>query len=445
MLDSFLTFINQQKWDLANRRTLLAVSGGVDSVALLHLFHKAGFELGIAHCNFGLRDVESDEDERFVNELAKKYSCPIYIKRFKTKTFASAHSVSTQMAARDLRYQWFSELAEDQKYEWIATAHHANDSIETTLLNLTRGTGLAGVHGINSMAGKVIRPLLFASRAEIEGYVEQNDLSWREDRTNASTDYKRNLVRHKVIPLLEKMNPGFVRTSRVTSERLRAADMLLTSFLNSWQKEAIIGVGGQIRIGVDELLSSVEPTYRLWFVLQNYGFGYQQVQQIFESVSKSSGKLFHSASHTVLKDREFLIVREKGRSEFREQLTIWDGNEAYFLEDQQLVVSRFDKLPDFEVIKESHIAFLDRDLLLFPLTVRCWDAGDLFFPFGMGGRKKKVSDLLIDSKVSLFEKERVKVLLNGDGKIIWVMGFRTDERFKISANTQKILKVRIDE
>jgi len=441
MLDSFLTFINQQKWDLENRRTLLAVSGGVDSVALLHLFHKAGFEVGIAHCNFGLRDVESDEDERFVNELAKTYSCPIFIKRFKTKTFAKAHSVSTQMAARDLRYQWFRELAEDQKYEWIATAHHANDSIETTILNLTRGTGLAGVHGINSTAGKVIRPLLFASRREIEGYVKQNDLSWKEDRTNASTDYKRNLVRHKVIPLLEKMNPGFVRTSHVTSERLRAADMLLTSFLNSWQKGAIIGAGGQTRIGLDELLASVEPTYRLWFILQNYGFGYQQVQQIFESISKSSGKLFHSASHTVLKDRGFLIVRENGPSEFREQLRIWDEDEAYFLGDQQLVVSRFDKLPDFEVIKESQIAFLDRDLLSFPLTVRRWNEGDLFLPFGMGGRKKKVSDLLIDSKVSLFEKERVKVLLNGDDKIIWVMGFRTDERFKISANTRKILKV----
>ncbi len=445
MLDSFLTFINQQKWDLAKHKTLLAVSGGVDSVVMLHLFYKAGFEAYVAHCNFGLRDVESDEDEAFVRDLAQAYNFPIYVKLFATKEYAKSSSVSTQMAARDLRYEWFERLVSENGFQWIATAHHANDSIETTLLNLTRGTGPAGVYGIPIMNGTVIRPMLFASREEIEVYLKENNLSWREDRSNASVDYKRNLIRHKVIPLLKEMNPGLENTFKTTSERLRASDSLLEDFMATWKEGVVTQQGDEIRVNLDKLQSVTEPVYRLWFILRNYGFSYLQAQQIGSNIDGLSGKIFFSQSHQLLKDRHFFIVKRIEPDGERSALEIDNEYGSYFFGRCSLNLQVLSKTDDFQYEKTSNLVYLDRRLLVFPLVLREWQVGDTFCPFGMAGRHKKISDLLIDLKLSVFQKQKQKVLTNGNGVIIWVVGIRPDERFRVTDKTETILKITFQE
>jgi tRNA(Ile)-lysidine synthase len=441
MLDSFLTFINQQNWRLAKQKTLLAVSGGVDSVVMMHLFHKAGFDAIIAHCNFGLRAQESDEDENFVRALADNYGYPIYVQRFETKSFAKKNKISTQMAARDLRYGWFGSLIAEHSCEWIATAHHLNDSLETSLLNLSRGTGLAGVPGISPEAGKVIHPLLFATRSEIQLYLEQNLLVWREDQSNATIDYKRNRIRHQVIPVLKELNPSLEQTFKITSSRLRAADGLLTNFMAQWMSSVIRQVGAEVHIDIESLLAISEPTYGLWFILDRYGFSYQQVQPIIESLHGVSGKMFHSAGFSILKNREFLIVKELSVSPVAEELIIDRTDGLHAMGDLQLVLGEFKAEQNFEPGKSNEVAFFDRNKLVFPLIVRLWKAGDVFCPFGMGGKSKKVSDLLINGKLSLFEKQKVHVLLNGSGEIIWVVGIRTDERFKVTHATANVLKI----
>jgi tRNA(Ile)-lysidine synthase len=443
MLDSFLTFINQQKWNLAGQKTLLAISGGVDSVVMLHLFHKAGLDAGVAHCNFGLRGVESNEDEEFVKELAARYNYPVHVKCFETKSFAETNSMSTQMAARQLRYAWFEELIERHSFSMVATAHHVNDSLETTLLNLARGTGLAGMHGIPVRNGNIIRPLLFATRTEIQEYLDQNDLVWREDRSNRTTDYKRNLIRHKVIPVLREINPALEHTFEASSERLGAADKLLESFMTVWKQDVLESVDGELQINIKKLLSSEEPTYGLWFILRDYGFNYQQMNQLLDSAHGLSGKIFHSPSHTVLKNRDWFVIREINASKSFFAGEISEETGTHWFGNTQVVVNIFRRDDSFELVKSSDMVFVDLDSLVFPLTIRTWEKGDVFYPFGMAGKKKKISDLLIDSKVSVFEKEDIRVLQSGNGEIVWVIGMRSDERFRITDKTRQIMSIRI--
>ncbi len=441
MLDSFLTFINQQKWDLGKQKTLLAVSGGVDSVVMAHLFYKAGFDAIIAHCNFGLRASESDEDEDFVRQLALRYGYPIFVKQFDTKVYAKTHSISTQMAARDLRYEWFRELTTLSSCAWVATAHHLNDSIETSLLNLSRGTGLAGIHGISAEANGVIRPLLFATRSEIQHYLVENEISWREDRSNATMDYKRNRIRHEVIPVLRALNPSLEHTFKTTSARLRSADNLLSTFMNDWMNSFVQKVGEEIHMSVSSLLSMAEPTYALWFIVDRYGFGYQQVQSIVDSLPGTSGKVFYSSEFTILLDRDLLILR---LTPGLPQSTNWildKSSGQYQMGDVQLLFGEFERTASFNPGRDKNVAYFDRNKLVFPLSVRHWMAGDRFCPLGMGGKGKKVSDLLIDSKMSVFDKQKVCVLLNGTGEILWVVGIRADDRFKVLPFTTGVLRV----
>ena len=353
MLDSFLTFINQQRLDLCGQRTLLTVSGGIDSVVMTNLFHRAGFPAGIAHCNFGLRGNESVLDETFVRELADTYSFPVFVKQFDTKAFIKEHSVSTQMAARDLRYPWFEEIRNTNSFDWVATAHHANDALETTLLNLVRGTGIAGLHGIAVQNKFLIRPLLFATKDEILDYAHQNKLSWREDCSNQSLDYKRNIVRKQVVPVLKEMNPSLESTFLVTSERVRAADSLLSEFMEKWQNEAVKEMDGQLHISIHALLSGSEPVYRLWYILNNYGFQYLQVIQIVKSLNTISGKIFHSDSHKLLKDREFLILKPiEEESTAPVLITESEGNYTFW--EGRLVISKEIKLSGLEIEKKKY-------------------------------------------------------------------------------------------
>ena len=442
MLDSFLTFINQHTPDLKHQPTLLAVSGGIDSVVMTHLFHNLGFPAGIAHCNFGLRGEESDGDEAFVRELAVRYNFPFFVTRPDVKSFAGSASVSTQMAARELRYEWFEKIRQESGYQWVATAHHANDSLETLLLNLARGTGLAGLTGIAPVNGNLIRPLLFSNRAEVSRYATENDIHWREDRTNATDDYYRNKIRHHVIPVLSELNPSLEATFNASSERLRAASALLEAHLQNWKTQAVRNEAGTIRIRIADVLGETEPAYRLWAVLQDFGFQYSQIRGIIATLGGISGKQFFSPTHDLLVDRDYLVLKASSETS----------------DDAELIIERPDVTMDWRGAKltlrilpvRSQFNFdrttiaVDPGLLTFPLTLRKWRQGDIFQPFGMGGKHKKVSDLLIDNKIDRFEKDRTAVLLNGNGEIIWVVGIRADERFKISATTGNTLMISLN-
>jgi tRNA(Ile)-lysidine synthase len=444
MLESFLTFINQQKLDLSKKSTLLTVSGGVDSVVMAHLFYQAGLYAGIAHCNFGLRNEESDGDELFVRQLAAQYNYPVFITRFDTIGFAQEHGVSIQMAARNLRYQWFGEVREREKYDFVATAHHVNDSIETVLLNLTRGTGLAGLHGIAIKNQNLVRPLLFASKQEIWDYAAENQLAFREDSSNSSTHYKRNLIRHEVVPVLKQLNPALEKTFNATLTRLKAAETLLENSLKEWQDAVVEIKNGDLLIPMEALMYLPEPVYRLWFILQHYGFSYGQVEDLFKSADGLSGKQFQSARYTVLKDRRSFIVSERKKENATEELIIENLDGTYPINGLTISFEAMINTVHFEFESANTIAFFNTDKLIFPLLIRNWIQGDRFFPFGMKGKSKKVSDLLIDQKLNLNQKKKVKVLLNGDGDIIWVIGVRSDERYKVSDTTERILKASIN-
>lgn len=439
MLELFLTFINQQKLGLESGRTLLTVSGGIDSVVLTHLFHKAGFSAGIAHCNFGLRGEESDEDEVFVRQLAQEYGFPFFVKHFDTSRYANEKGISTQMAARELRYQWFEEIRAANHFDRIATAHHLNDSLETVLLNLVRGTGLAGVAGIDVKNESIIRPLLFATRSEIVRYVEANNLFWREDSSNESDYYKRNLIRHKVIPVLQQLNPSLEKTFKTTTQRLAASEVLLNTFLEDWKNSATKVSADQLEITYDVLEGISEPVYRLWFLLKDFGFTYTQAEEIYKTKDGLAGKAFFSASHRLLRDRRKFLVSANGADTDQESV-ILENPETLFTTDRfELKLEVISRTPEFEVKSASETGYFDLATLIFPLTVRGWQIGDTFCPFGMKGKKKKVSDLLIDKKLSIAQKREVKVLVNANGEILWVVGIRTDERFKVGAGTKMIM------
>ena len=439
MLDSFLTFINQHTPELKQQPTLLAVSAGIDSVVMADLFYNLGLPAGIAHCNFGLRGKESDGDEGFVRDLAVRYNFPFFVTSPDVKTFAKSASISTQMAARELRYQWFEKIREEYGYKWIATAHHANDSLETLLLNLARGTGLAGLAGIAPVSGNLIRPLLFSNRAEVSRYAAENGIRWREDRTNEADDYYRNKVRHHVIPVLSELNPSLEITFNASSERLRAAHALLEEHLQNWKSKVVRHDEGSIRISIPEILSETEPVFRLWAILQDFGFQYSQMRGIIAALTGIPGKRFFSPTHILLVDRHDLVLKESSQTTDDTELII-EGPSAILDWEGAKLTLRMSPIQNLHQSDKSTIA-VDPDLLTFPLRLRKWQQGDVFQPFGMNGKRKKVSDLLIDNKVDRFQKEATAVLVNADGKIIWVVGIRADERFRVMSTTGNALLI----
>ncbi|SDG74467.1 tRNA(Ile)-lysidine synthase [Dyadobacter soli] len=439
MLDSFLTFINQHTPDLKQQPTLLAVSGGIDSVVMAHLFHNQGLPAAIAHCNFGLREGESDGDEAFVRTLAARYNFPFFLARPDVKSYAKSASVSTQMAARELRYEWFEKIRQESGCKWVATAHHANDSLETVLLNLARGTGIAGLTGIAPVNGNLIRPLLYSNRAEVSRYAAENGIQWREDRTNETDDYHRNRVRHNVIPVLSELNPSLERTFNASAERLRAANALLEAYLQQWKAEVFRRDGGNIRIAIAEIAKASEPAFRLWAILQEYGFQYSQMHGIVASLDRIPGKQFFSPTHVLLIDREDFVLKTLSKTSEYADVLIHRNDKTLDWQDLKLTL-RIVPAGSSLHFDRTTIA-IDPDLIQFPLTLRRWQQGDIFQPFGMKGKSKKVSDLLIDHKIDRFEKGNIAVLVNAGGEIIWVVGIRADERFKITSASSEALVI----
>jgi tRNA(Ile)-lysidine synthase len=454
MLKQFEEFFQKEKLlpslsdrDKSGVNFLLTVSGGVDSVVMCDLFHKAGLKFGIAHCNFNLRGKESDEDEQFVKLLAEKYNVPFIRKSFKTSAYAKKEKISVQMAARELRYEWLKRLAKEKKYNFIVTAHHLDDSIETFFINLLRGTGIAGLHGVPAIQDNIIRPLLFANKKMIRNYAKENDLQWREDSSNLSDKYMRNSIRHHIIPSLKKLNLGFEKTISKEFSYFKDAADIFKNFIAEKKKEIVSEEGKNIRLNIRKLKESGYAETILHELLRSYDFTPETTELIAQRLYTTAGKKFLSPTYRLIKDRDFLILSPL--SPFLKGGSKVISEEFHLEEDQSDFQNEFLHLKA-EVLngnvssikdKSSSIAYLDHTKLRFPLTIRRWKQGDSFSPLGMKG-KKKLSDFLIDQKIPINEKENTWVL-ESDHAIAWVIGLRIDNRYKILPSTKKILRISI--
>jgi tRNA(Ile)-lysidine synthase len=436
MLDDFLTYIQGQSLFQKNDRILLAVSGGVDSVVLTHLFKAAELDFGIAHCNFNLRDQDSDRDQSFVRELANQLSMPFHTIDFNTIDYAEEYKISTQMAARNLRYNWFQELSANHSYQYISTAHHHSDSIETVLFNLSKGTGISGVRGIKPKNGEIIRPLLFATKREIEQFAKENQLKWREDSSNASDKYHRNYIRHNVQPGFEHINPSFEKTSKTTLRRLKDAEEIVLKAVENARQSYYHLDGENHYFELTKLKQQTGNTTILHHLIKDFGFNYSQSQDIIRR-STEVGKIFLSGSHQANIDRKQLIISPLRNEIIDEPILLEKGMNKIYLSDINLDIEEC-AVPK-NISNDPNIGLFDISKISFPLTVRNWQQGDKFNPLGMT-KQKKISDFLIDSKVPLNLKGNVKVITSMD-QIVWVVGLRIDNRFKLDKHTTDVLKI----
>jgi tRNA(Ile)-lysidine synthase len=436
VVEQLLNHIQRHNLCKTTDKILLAVSGGIDSMVMLHLFRQAGFRLGIAHCNFQLRGEDSRADEALVNMACVDQSIPFHVKRFDTETYADSRGMSIQMAARELRYTYFSEVVREQGYDAIATAHHLDDSFETVLLHLTKGTGFEGITGIPVRNDHVIRPMLFATRKMIAEYAQLHHLIWREDKSNDSDDYQRNFIRHQVVPALRGINPNLGETFRYTQERLQGAGLLLKYYVDQFRAQSITFSGDDMKIDMQALKNLPSPVVMLWEILKDKGFNYAQCQDILDN-DHQSGKQFLSSTHLLTVDRQQFFVQQKT-----------DSASSCFAIDSfpvsvqtELGSLRFEEIPkdEFRLEKNSERAQLDFHKVKFPLLWRTWKEGDSFIPLGMQ-YPKKLSDFLIDIKMPLPEKEKVTVIESA-GTIIWVVGFRIHDRFKVTDETHQVMTI----
>ena len=435
MLADFLTYIREQSLFQKNEYVLLAVSSGIDSVVLAHLFHESGFNFGMAHVNFSLRNEDSDGDQSFAEDLAKHYNVPFHTTVFDTNHHAAENKVSTQMAARELRYKWFEELRNKHDYKYIATAHHLTDSIETVLFNFGKGTGISGMRGIQPNNGHLIRPLLFASKKEIVEYADTHQLEWREDKSNASDKYHRNHIRHNILPQLEHINPSFENTAKSTLERLRDAEEIVMATVNLAKEQLYHSDGENHFFDKNKIAALSGKTTILHFLIKSFGFNYTQCKGII-SILEESGKLFLSKTHQANIDRQHLIISPLNQK--KDAAFIINSSDTHLATDDITLEITQSDVPQ-EIPTDPKIGCFDLAKISFPLTVRTWQRGDRFYPLGMT-QLKKVSDLLIDSKVPLHLKDHVNVLISNN-QIIWVMGHRIDNRFKITKTTNRTLQI----
>ncbi|GAB4032679.1 tRNA lysidine(34) synthetase TilS [Spirosoma gilvum] len=440
----FLAFINGNRLFTPTDRVLLAVSGGLDSMVMAELFHRIHQPFAIAHVNFGLRGEESDADALFVKNKAEHYGVPFHLTTFDTTTFANEQGISIQMAARELRYAWFADLLRQFSYACVATAHHQNDVLETLLLNLTRGTGLAGLHGIANRQNDVVRPLLFATRDRLAAYLTEQKLSFREDSSNPEDKYARNRIRHHVVPVLTGINPALWQTLPRTVDRLRSAEELMKAELSrSWQEMAV-QQGENTLLPTTKLMGLTELPFRLAEWLKPFGFTEAQVTQMVESLGQEVGQVFTSSTHRVAHERAGLLLEPlSGQPSYELVLTEWPNEPLLLPDSKKLTFTVETKPADFRPPSMSIVASLDADKITFPITIRLWRQGDRFRPLGLKGHKL-VSDFLNDHKLTRSEREQAMVLLAGN-EIAWVIGRRIDHRFRIVPETAKIVRILIDQ
>ncbi|WP_026839034.1 tRNA lysidine(34) synthetase TilS [Gillisia sp. JM1] len=418
---------------LCQSKLLLAVSGGVDSVVLAHLCKLAKLNFSIAHCNFNLRDAESDADEEFILDLAERLDVEVFIENFDTTAYAEDAKISIQMAARELRYNWFEELSTSLKFDYILTAHHANDNLETFIINLVRGSGLEGFTGIKAVNNSVIRPILPFSRKEIEAYAEEHKIKWREDSSNASNKYLRNKIRHDIVPVMEELNPQLLDGFANTQSHLNDSLNLVEDYIGLIYPEIVSKTMYGYNLRIDFLQKLPNTKAVMYQLLKTFGF--TEWDDVYQLLDAQSGKLVYSETHRLIKDRDVLILTEKESDQKEMEYLIKEGEDIVMLP-----IGRF-SLSEVEEISKTarNCVYLNKEKLTFPLVLRKWNTGDIFYPFGMKG-KKKISDFFNDNKLSLPEKESTWLLCSGND-IVWIVNRRADNRFAITDPSQKILKI----
>ncbi|GAB6012621.1 tRNA lysidine(34) synthetase TilS [Viscerimonas tarda] len=437
LLETVEKYISAHRLLIPHERVIIGVSGGGDSMALLHILNALGYKCIVAHCNFHLRGEESDRDETFVRSYCAENSFEFHSVSFDTYACMKEKAVSLEMAARELRYNWFEEISQKHGVSKIAVAHHLDDSVETFLINLVRGTGIKGLTGISPENGKIIRPLLCLTRSELLDYLSENSLSFVEDSSNAEDVYLRNKIRLNIIPLLKEINPSINRTINQTSLHLQAIDAIYRQHIS----EIIDKVFRNNEIDIQLLMESENPESVLFEILHPYSFNAATIGNVLQSANGLSGKVFFADNYRLVKDRNKFILEEKA------------GKKAgYFYIDEdtttintpvKLVIEQRKKEKDFRPEKNSNKIAVDKSTLTFPLHIRKWKQGDRFIPFGMKG-SKKLSDYFSDHKFSLIDKENTWLLCNADDSIIWIIGERADERFKVSGSSVDILEIEVN-
>lgn len=420
---------------IKEKRLLLAVSGGIDSMVMANLFRLSGYDISLAHCNFGLRGDESDGDEALVKEYAVKNNIPVFITRFDTVSFAADNKLSIQVAARELRYIWFYQLLEENSLDYILTAHHLDDSLETFLINFTRGTGLEGLTGIPEQNDKVLRPLLPFTRDEIEACAKVGNIEWREDSSNASGKYLRNTLRHNIVPIFKGLNPSFSQSFMGTLSNLQQAESLVHDAAILMYQQVVAEKEGQKLISLTQLLRL--PNYKAYLYQWLKPFGFTAWEDVYSLADAQSGKQVYAPGYRLLKDRETLILEALKPAD----RAIYEIPEGVSRVDFPIPII-LENIYTFSNNATKNVLFVNNNLIKFPLFVRKWQEGDYFYPLGMNGQKKKVSKYFKDEKMSLSEKENTWLLCSGND-IIWIMGRRADDRYKVNHATDTILKIEL--
>lgn len=432
MLSEFKKQVSTNFPFLKGAKLLVACSGGLDSVVLSHLMHQLKFDIAIAHCNFALRGKESDEDALFTESLAEKLEIPFHSETFDTRTFAKDNKCSTQMAARELRYQWFKEVAAHFEYDYTVTAHHADDDLETFFINLSRGTGLKGLTGIPKQNETIVRPLLTFSRADILNFATSHNLYWREDSSNSKTDYLRNKLRLEVLPKFKEISTKTLQNFQHTQQYLQDSQVLIEDYMALIYNLVVTEIEDGYSIDVAKI-SEVPNTKAVLYELL-YPFGFTAWEDVYSLLEAQSGKEVLSSTHRLLRNRNELLLTEK----LEKQET-----KEYFIKKNQLQIINPIKLSFIPTEKMGHIdtttVYVDAAKLNYPLQLRKWQEGDVFQPFGMKG-KKKLSKFFKDEKLSLVAKQKVWILCS-DHNIVWIVGHRLDDRFKITEQTKQLLKI----
>jgi tRNA(Ile)-lysidine synthase len=435
MLLDFKNHLDNHFPFLSEKKLLIAISGGIDSIVLSHLLHELKYDISFAHCNFKLRGKESDDDEIFITNLAKEFGVKLYVNHFETGIYAKKNKLSIQLAARKLRYQWFKNVLKEDHFDFIITGHNTNDNLETFLINLSRGTGLEGLIGIPPINQEVVRPLLAFSRENIFMYAIKNAITWREDKSNASIKYIRNKVRHKVLPILMEINPNLLDSFKNTLNHLNESQEIVNEKVDEVASEIIQkDATGIFKINIKALDKVSNSKAYLYQILKDFGF--TEWNDVFDLLKAQSGKQLFSREYRLIKDRKFLIL-------IRIDVHSIDQT-VHEIKENDKQISKPIRLKLEEVAEEDEIEktiiYVDKALLKFPLNVRKWEYGDHFSPAGMQGTKK-ISRFFKDRKLSILDKENIWLLVSSDNEIIWVINYRQDQRFMTTKSSKNILKI----
>jgi tRNA(Ile)-lysidine synthase len=438
MQEKLQAILSEQQW--VRKKIIVAVSAGSDSMALSALLKNAGVTIIIAHCNFGLRGAESDDDEALVCQWAKANEVPFFVQKFDTKRILEDEGGNLQETARNLRYIWFEQLRKEQGFDLIATAHHKQDSVETMLINFLKGTGISGMHGILPQQNKIIRPLLSFTKEEIQAFAQQHNIPWREDSSNTKDQYTRNAIRHKLFPVITQIFPQALENLAGNTTRFREAEMLYNESVERYRKKLIEKRNNDWYIPILKLKHVTPLSTILWELIRPFEFNPAQLKDVVHLIEAETGKYVSSSAFRIIRNRDFLIITALQQQEST-HILVEEGDSKVETPGFTLLIKEASyKASDMGKIRQlsKEEVCLDADTLQFPLVLRPWKTGDYFYPMGMNRKKKKVSRFLIEQKVPLHEKEQVWVLESGK-RIAWVIGMRPDDRFKISAQTVKSL------